>query len=68
MPMPFQYGYPFLEDSASDSFPCDHNTQSQDYIDISLAPNQVSHNSFSFHPLQRDMRPCKIMHSLVMTR
>ncbi len=48
MPMPFQYGYPFLEDSASDSFPCDHNTQSQDYIDISLAPNQVSHNSFSF--------------------
>ncbi|XP_016380469.1 zinc finger protein 469-like [Sinocyclocheilus rhinocerous] len=48
MPMPFQYRYPLLEESASDSFPCDRNTQSQDYIDISLAPNQVSHNSFSF--------------------
>ncbi|RXN13342.1 zinc finger protein 469 [Labeo rohita] len=48
MPMPFQYGYPLLEESASDSFPCDRNTQSQDYIDISLAPNQVSHNSFPF--------------------
>lgn len=48
MPMPFQYGYPLLEESASDSFPSDRNTQSQDYIDISLTPNQVSHNSFSF--------------------
>ncbi|XP_042609033.1 zinc finger protein 469-like [Cyprinus carpio] len=48
MPMPFQYGYPLLEESGSDSFPCDRNTQSQDYIDISPAPNQVSHNSFSF--------------------
>ncbi|XP_073687978.1 uncharacterized protein znf469 [Garra rufa] len=48
MPMPFQYGYPLLEESTSDSFPCDRNTQSQDYIDISLAPNQVSHNSFPF--------------------
>ncbi|XP_026058797.1 uncharacterized protein LOC113043559 [Carassius auratus] len=48
MPMPFQYGYPLLEESGSDSFPCDQNTQSQDYIDISPAPNQVSHNSFSF--------------------
>ncbi|XP_067292617.1 zinc finger protein 469 [Pseudorasbora parva] len=46
-PMPFQYGYPLLE-SASDSFTSDRNTQSQDYNDISLAPNQVSHNSFSF--------------------
>ncbi|KAK7121232.1 hypothetical protein R3I93_022354 [Phoxinus phoxinus] len=48
MPMPFQYGYPLLEESASDSFHSDRNTQSQDYNDISLAPNQVSHNSFSF--------------------
>ncbi|XP_052400200.1 uncharacterized protein LOC127947249 [Carassius gibelio] len=39
MPMPFQYGYPLLDESASDSFPCDRNAQ--DYID-------VSHNSFSF--------------------
>ncbi|XP_042571594.1 zinc finger protein 469-like [Cyprinus carpio] len=39
MPMPFQYGYPLLEESASDSFPCDRNAQ--DYID-------VSRNSFSF--------------------
>ncbi|XP_043084461.1 uncharacterized protein LOC122331076 [Puntigrus tetrazona] len=50
MPMPFQYGYPLLEESASDSFSCDRNIQSQDYIDISLTPNQVSHNSFSFSP------------------
>uniref|UniRef100_A0A673IFP3 Zinc finger protein 469-like n=1 Tax=Sinocyclocheilus rhinocerous TaxID=307959 RepID=A0A673IFP3_9TELE len=48
IPMQFQYGYPLLEESASDSFPCDRNAQSQDYIDISVAPNQVSHNSFSF--------------------
>ncbi|XDV52661.1 hypothetical protein PO909_021363 [Leuciscus waleckii] len=37
MPVPFQYGYPLLEESASDSFPSDRNT-----------PSQVSHNSFSF--------------------
>ncbi|XP_051975328.1 zinc finger protein 469-like [Xyrauchen texanus] len=43
--LPFQYGYPLLEESAPDPFPCDQNTQSNDYIDIS---NQVSHNSFSF--------------------
>ncbi|KAI7811724.1 putative zinc finger protein 469, partial [Triplophysa rosa] len=48
MPSPFQYGYPLLEDSASDSFTCNQNTQSHDYIDISLTPNQVSHNSFTF--------------------
>lgn len=48
MPSPFQYGYPMLEESASDSFPCNQNTQSHDYIDISLTPNQVSHNSFTF--------------------
>ncbi|XP_068073649.1 zinc finger protein 469 [Danio rerio] len=48
IPMPFQYGYPLLDESASDSFPCDRTTQSQDFIDISLTPNQVSQNSFSF--------------------
>nr|XP_055049221.1 uncharacterized protein LOC129434313 [Misgurnus anguillicaudatus]XP_055049222.1 uncharacterized protein LOC129434313 [Misgurnus anguillicaudatus]XP_055049223.1 uncharacterized protein LOC129434313 [Misgurnus anguillicaudatus]XP_055049224.1 uncharacterized protein LOC129434313 [Misgurnus anguillicaudatus] len=47
MPLPFHYGYPLLEESASDSFSCDQNTQPQDYTDVSLTPNQVSH-SFSF--------------------
>ncbi|KAA0724193.1 Zinc finger protein 469 [Triplophysa tibetana] len=48
MPSPFQYGYPLLEASASDSFTCNQNNQSHDYIDISLTPNQVSNNSFTF--------------------
>ncbi|XP_051548120.1 zinc finger protein 469-like [Myxocyprinus asiaticus] len=45
MPLPFQYGFPLLEESVPEPFPCDPNTQSQDYINIS---NQVSHNPFSF--------------------
>ncbi|XP_060892980.1 zinc finger protein 469 [Labrus mixtus] len=45
VPAQFQYGYHFLEESTSDSFPCEQNTQSQDFTDSSV---HVSHNSFSF--------------------
>ncbi|XP_066570066.1 zinc finger protein 469 [Amia ocellicauda] len=48
-PMPFQYGFPSLQDSATDSFSNDQNSHSQDYIDISLANNQVTHSTFPFH-------------------
>ncbi|CDQ69243.1 unnamed protein product [Oncorhynchus mykiss] len=46
--LPFQYGYLLLEDSNPDPFPCDQNPQSQDYIDSSLTPAQVTLNSFTF--------------------
>ncbi|CAJ1056985.1 zinc finger protein 469 [Xyrichtys novacula] len=49
VPAPFQYGYHFLEESTSDSFPCEQNPQSQDFTDSSLGVH-VSHNSFSFPP------------------
>ncbi|XP_062853875.1 uncharacterized protein LOC134317079 [Trichomycterus rosablanca] len=45
--LPFQYGYPMLEDTVSDSF-CDPNPQPQDLIDAPLGPNQVAQNTFSF--------------------
>lgn len=47
-PLPFQYGYPLLEDSTSDTFPCEQNPQSQDFTDSSLGSVQVTHNSFPF--------------------
>ncbi|XP_074533398.1 zinc finger protein 469 [Halichoeres trimaculatus] len=50
VPGPFQYGYNFLEESTSDSFPCEQNPQSQDFTDSSLGSVHVSHNSFSFPP------------------
>ncbi|KAI5626911.1 zinc finger protein 469 [Silurus asotus] len=46
VPLPFQYGYPLLDNA--DSFPCDQNPQPQDLIQASLGPNQVTQNSFSF--------------------
>ncbi|XP_060771012.1 uncharacterized protein LOC132881943 [Neoarius graeffei] len=46
VPLPFQYGYPLLDNA--DSFPCDQNPQPQDLIEASLGPNQVTQNSFSF--------------------
>lgn len=46
VPLPFQYGYPLLDNA--DSFPCDQNPRSQDLIEASLGPNQVTQNSFSF--------------------
>uniref|UniRef100_A0A3Q1KAJ0 C2H2-type domain-containing protein n=1 Tax=Anabas testudineus TaxID=64144 RepID=A0A3Q1KAJ0_ANATE len=49
VPGPFQYGY-FLEESTSDSFPCEQNTQSQDFTDSNLSSVHVTHNSFSFAP------------------
>ncbi|XP_059190841.1 zinc finger protein 469 [Centropristis striata] len=48
VPGPFQYGYNFLEESTSDSFPCEQNPQSQDFTDSSLGSVHVTHNSFSF--------------------
>ncbi|KAI4825542.1 hypothetical protein KUCAC02_021222 [Chaenocephalus aceratus] len=44
----FQYGYNFLEESTSDSFPCEQNPQTQDFTDSSLGSVHVPHNSFSF--------------------
>ncbi|XP_039988872.1 zinc finger protein 469 [Xiphias gladius] len=48
VPGPFQYGYHFLEESTSDSFPCEQNPQ--DFTDSSLTSVHVTHNSFSFTP------------------
>ncbi|KAM4618286.1 zinc finger protein 469 [Polymixia lowei] len=48
VPVPFQYGYQFLEDSTSDPFPCEQNPQSQDFTDSSLGSVHVTHASFSF--------------------
>ncbi|XP_022527861.2 uncharacterized protein LOC103037929 [Astyanax mexicanus] len=48
VPLSFQYGYPLLDDAASDPFSCDQNPQSQDFIDASLVSNQVPQNPFSF--------------------
>uniref|UniRef100_A0A3Q1GHY1 Zinc finger protein 469 n=1 Tax=Acanthochromis polyacanthus TaxID=80966 RepID=A0A3Q1GHY1_9TELE len=50
VPAPFQYGYHLMEESASDSFPCEQNPQSQDFTDSSLGSVHVTHNSFSFMP------------------
>ncbi|XP_070828028.1 zinc finger protein 469 [Chaetodon trifascialis] len=50
VPGPFQYGYHFLEESTSDSFPCEQNPQSQDFTDSSLGSVHVTHNSFPFTP------------------
>ncbi|XP_041124849.1 zinc finger protein 469-like [Polyodon spathula] len=44
-PLPFQYGFSPLQDATSDPFPSDH---SQDYVDVSLANNQVTHSDFAF--------------------
>ncbi|XP_041078215.1 zinc finger protein 469-like [Polyodon spathula] len=44
-PLPFQYGFSPLQDATSDPFPNDH---SQDYVDVSLANNQVAHSDFAF--------------------
>ncbi|GAA6107836.1 uncharacterized protein LOC113659969 [Tachysurus ichikawai] len=46
VPLPFQYGYPLLDNA--DSFPCDQNPQPQDLIEASLGSNQMIQNSFSF--------------------
>uniref|UniRef100_A0A673BX83 C2H2-type domain-containing protein n=1 Tax=Sphaeramia orbicularis TaxID=375764 RepID=A0A673BX83_9TELE len=45
---PFQYGYHFLEESASDSFPCEQTPPSQDFTDSSLGAVHVAHSSFPF--------------------
>ncbi|KAK2842096.1 hypothetical protein Q5P01_012296 [Channa striata] len=44
------YEYHFPEESASDSFSCEQNTQSQDFTDSNLSSIHVTHNSFSFTP------------------
>ncbi|XP_034032699.1 zinc finger protein 469 [Thalassophryne amazonica] len=48
VPGPFQYGYHFLEESATDSFPSEQNSKSQDLSDSSVGSVHVTHNSFSF--------------------
>uniref|UniRef100_A0A3Q3ETS7 Zinc finger protein 469 n=1 Tax=Kryptolebias marmoratus TaxID=37003 RepID=A0A3Q3ETS7_KRYMA len=50
VPGPFQYGYHLLEQSTTDSFPCEQNSQSQDLANSSLGSVHVTHNSFSFTP------------------
>ncbi|XP_077425402.1 zinc finger protein 469 [Vanacampus margaritifer] len=50
VPGSFQYGYHFLEESTSDSFPCEQNPQPQDFTDSSLGSVHGTHNSFSFLP------------------
>ncbi|XP_049580213.1 zinc finger protein 469 [Syngnathus scovelli] len=52
VPGSFQYGYNFLEESTSDSFPCDQNPQPQDFTDSSLGSVHGTHNSFSFLPVE----------------
>lgn len=47
-PPPFQYGYHLMEESTSDSFPCEQNPQPQDFTNSSLGSVHV--NSFSFTP------------------
>ncbi|XP_050778540.1 zinc finger protein 469 [Gopherus flavomarginatus] len=50
--LPFQYPFQPLHDVAKDPF---HNdTTSQDYMDVSLATNQVIHGAFGFHSSSRD--------------
>uniref|UniRef100_A0A3Q3JF26 C2H2-type domain-containing protein n=1 Tax=Monopterus albus TaxID=43700 RepID=A0A3Q3JF26_MONAL len=48
--VPVQHGYHFLEESTSDSFPCEQNPQSQDFTDSTLNSVHVTHSSFSFTP------------------
>ncbi|KAM4572838.1 uncharacterized protein znf469 [Odontesthes bonariensis] len=48
VPGSFQYGYHLMEESTSDSFPCEQNPQSQDFSNTSLSSILVAHNSFSF--------------------
>ncbi|XP_037539381.1 zinc finger protein 469 [Nematolebias whitei] len=50
VPGPFQYGYHLLEQSTSDSFPCEQNPQSQDIANSSLGSVHVTHSSFPFTP------------------
>ncbi|CAM4637850.1 unnamed protein product [Lepidochelys olivacea] len=50
--LPFQYPFQPLHDVAKDPFRND--TTSQDYMDVSLATNQVIHGAFGFHSSSRD--------------
>lgn len=50
VPGPFQYGYHLMEESTSDSFPCEQDPQSQDFTNSSLGSVHVTHNSYSFTP------------------
>lgn len=52
VPGPFQYGYNLMEESTSDSFPCEQDPQSQDFTNASLGSVHVTHNSFSFAPAE----------------
>ncbi|XP_057692004.1 uncharacterized protein LOC130915860 [Corythoichthys intestinalis] len=52
VPGSFQYGYNFLEEATSDSFPREQNTQSQDFTDSSLSSVHGTQDSFSFLPVE----------------
>ncbi|XP_077453550.1 zinc finger protein 469 [Stigmatopora argus] len=52
VPGSFQYGYSFLEESTSDSFPRERNVQSQDFTDSSLSSVHGTQDSFSFLPVE----------------
>lgn len=50
--LPFPYPCQPLQDAVKESY---HNdASSQDYMDVSLAANQVTHGAFSFHSSSRD--------------
>lgn len=46
VPLPFQYEYPSLPESATDAFPCDQTAHPVHYIDISVSNTQMSQNPF----------------------
>ncbi|XP_018620555.1 uncharacterized protein znf469 isoform X2 [Scleropages formosus] len=46
VPLPFQYEYSSLQESATDPYPCDQSSHPQDYIDISVAATQMSQSPF----------------------
>uniref|UniRef100_H3BFN0 Zinc finger protein 469 n=1 Tax=Latimeria chalumnae TaxID=7897 RepID=H3BFN0_LATCH len=48
-PMPFQYPFTPLHDAATDPFNNDHSSHPQDYIDVTLTNNQLTHGAFVFH-------------------
>ncbi|KAM9375804.1 uncharacterized protein znf469 [Pholidichthys leucotaenia] len=52
VPGPFQYGCHLMEESASDSFPCEQNPQPQDFTNSSIGSAHVSSSPFSFTPGQ----------------
>ncbi|XP_066494047.1 zinc finger protein 469 [Tiliqua scincoides] len=53
-PLPFQYPFQPLRNSAADPF--QGKSEAQDYVDVSLAASQASHGAFAFHSSSRDWK------------